>query len=411
MLYVLWVSIHNHYSKFRYAEIESILHRLTSLSQETLWGPDKMPSWMPQDAVVTRPGDTEKIIFLNLDPIHEHALVHLTQESVSVKWSGRVLARGATEDEMVADAQNINIEQFQQEIRDRGSFAFFCDTHNKSVTMQENVNRMNRLSFLFTKKEKANLENPGLELLLLEDCLYQARDDPKPWQCVASVLAVAVARKGGQGPSWRRYDLPARPVLGPTSLDNDLATILVHMGGIADGMLVLDPFCGTGGILISATHRGGTCLGSDLDARVLRGWGVAHCNDRSEAVNDGKANIFQNFTHYGLARPEAVRADNSHSPWRPRGVVDIIITDPPYGIRAMARQASSAAPLYGPLISTVARQVDAIIRDLLLMAANVLIKKGRLIFLLPVNHDTRSEQLAEVLEFATLTGTTLCVCW
>ena len=37
---------------------------------------------------------------------------------------------------------------------------------------------------------------------------------------------------------------------------------------------MLDPFCGTGGLLIPASFFGATVIGSDIDARVLHGLGV-----------------------------------------------------------------------------------------------------------------------------------------
>ena len=58
--------------------------------------------------------------------------------------------------------------------------------------------------------------------------------------------------------------------------------------------MVLDPFVGTGGILVACGHFGAFCVGTDIDIRILRGKG-------------GKS-IFTNFQQYGLPPPELIRS-------------------------------------------------------------------------------------------------------
>jgi len=40
------------------------------------------------------------------------------------------------------------------------------------------------------------------------------------------------------------------------------------------GMLILDPFVGTGGLLIPCSHFGAQTIGADIDIRTLRGKGL-----------------------------------------------------------------------------------------------------------------------------------------
>lgn len=47
------------------------------------------------------------------------------------------------------------------------------------------------------------------------------------------------------------------------------------------GSLVLDPFVGTGGLLIPPATRGAIVCGSDLDIRVLNGYSVGRINKGS----------------------------------------------------------------------------------------------------------------------------------
>ena len=85
-----------------------------------------------------------------------------------------------------------------------------------------------------------------------------------------------------------------------------------------------DPFVGTGSILVCCAVLGAYCFGTDIDIRVLRGRSMVE-------------NIFSNFDQYDLQRPEIVRSDNSlyHRHYRAEcPIYDVIICDPPYGIRA-----------------------------------------------------------------------------
>ena len=43
---------------------------------------------------------------------------------------------------------------------------------------------------------------------------------------------------------------------------------------VAPGDLVYDPFVGSGSIALACSYFGATVVGSDLDQRVLRGFGV-----------------------------------------------------------------------------------------------------------------------------------------
>lgn len=93
------------------------------------------------------------------------------------------------------------------------------------------------------------------------------------------------------------YTLKKRVYLGPTSMDTQLSFVMNNMVHAGKDRLILDPFVGTGSILISSSYFGSTCFGIDIDMRILRG-------------KDGKT-IFSNFDQYKLPYPELIRADFS----------------------------------------------------------------------------------------------------
>ena len=65
------------------------------------------------------------------------------------------------------------------------------------------------------------------------------------------------------------FDLKKRPYLGTTSMNALCAHIAANAAQVRPGQRVLDPFCGTGSLLIAAAHCGADVVGSDIDADCL----------------------------------------------------------------------------------------------------------------------------------------------
>ena len=109
-----------------------------------------------------------------------------------------------------------------------------------------------------------------------------------------------------------------RPYLGPTSMDNELSMVMANMALVRVGSIVLDPFAGTGSILLACSNFGAFCLN----------W-----YRRSGASWQGWKQCKYKLWRIWLVRPELVRCDSSmylrHSS---RCFYDAIVCDPPYGI-------------------------------------------------------------------------------
>jgi tRNA (guanine10-N2)-methyltransferase len=195
------------------------------------------------------------------------------------------------------------------------------------------------------------------------------------------------------GTGLEQYSLKQRKYLGPTSMDTELAFIMTNLGQVRRGYVVLDPFVGTGSILLSAAvHVKGRIftVGTDIDIRVLRGRQCAMPNVEDE-------NIISNFKQYNLPRPELIRSDNSmyHRHFRTdslQPLYDVILCDPPYGIRAGARRSGTRRAVLTPVIDqdrhdhiaqTRPYCVSDVMADLLDVAARVLVVGGRLVYIIP----------------------------
>ncbi|MGD1061094.1 MAG: DNA modification methylase [Methanomassiliicoccales archaeon] len=111
-----------------------------------------------------------------------------------------------------------------------------------------------------------------------------------------------------------KYDerhVRSRPFFSPISLHPRYARALVNLTRVREGQSLLDPFCGTGGILIEAALIGARSLGSDLSQEMLDGCAL-------------------NMRHFGTA-PERLERVDIGEILDTFGRVDAVATDPPYG--------------------------------------------------------------------------------
>jgi tRNA G10 N-methylase Trm11 len=82
-------------------------------------------------------------------------------------------------------------------------------------------------------------------------------------------------------------------------------------------------------------------FGSDLDIRVIKGYGVGRKTiNKIEGLDKiDRFDILANFQHYRLPRPEFWVQDVHKPMIRMREVkFDAVVCDPPYGVRAMTQK-------------------------------------------------------------------------
>ncbi|MDD4878280.1 MAG: DNA methyltransferase [Candidatus Nanoarchaeia archaeon] len=125
-----------------------------------------------------------------------------------------------------------------------------------------------------------------------------------------------------------------RPAFSPISLHPKLARALINMTGVKKGGTILDPFCGTAGILIEAGLMGIRCIGSDIAEEML-----------------DKAKI--NLNAYGVKGCKLIKADARKIKIK----CSAIATDPPYG-KASSLHKQSIKKLYSEFLSNAYRILD-----------------------------------------------------
>ena len=102
-----------------------------------------------------------------------------------------------------------------------------------------------------------------------------------------------------------------RPFFYPGSMSPKLARCMVNLSRVKEGQLLLDPFCGTGGILIEAGLIGCKVVGSDIYWKMKNGTAI-------------------NLDYYGITDYRTFNLDVRELKMYEK--VAAVVTDPPYGI-------------------------------------------------------------------------------
>ncbi|MDY6775850.1 MAG: THUMP domain-containing protein [Halobacteria archaeon] len=176
-------------------------------------------------------------------------------------------------------------------------------------------------SVIHERGHEVDLEDPDNEFRLV------FTDD----RCYFGKVVVDVSKEFSDRPT-------DKPFFKPGSMSPMLARTLANIAGAGKSRLVLDPMCGTGGVLVEGGLVGSEVVGFDSDRQVLRG---AETNLREYLESDG--------WHLGAA-------DASRLPLR-ESSVDCAVTDFPYG-RASSVDADSVRSLAENVLDELSRVVS-----------------------------------------------------
>lgn len=322
--------------------------------------------------------------FVNLPS--EDIARNVANRSILVKGMYELWGEGSTYEELEEAIKEYPDERKSPYLIPESTFRIIVDSFGKVMSFQEQNERIQGLTYI-PFKGRVNLKNPEHKFWLIETDEYGSNNGLPP------VVQRRIFFGREVGAADRKllptYQLKSRKYLGPTAMDAEIAFLMANQALATPGKLVYDPFVGTGSILVAAAHFGAMTMGADIDIRVVRDGRGPECN------------VWSNFKQYGLPMPVSLlRADNNLPPWRPglKEVLDAIICDPPYGVRAGGRKSGGRKLLKGVIgpytvpddkrldhiPSTAPYSLAECIHDLLELAARMLVTGGRLVFFYPV---------------------------
>ena len=152
--------------------------------------------------------------------------------------------------------------------------------------------------------------------LILENCNDIKVNLKKPKSLVrvvafGSIVYVAIEKIKLNKKHFENTKPHKRPFFYPGSMSPKLARCMVNLSRVTEGQLLLDPFCGTGGILIEAGIIGCKVVGSDIYWKMKNGAAI-------------------NLEHYGIKDYRTFNLDVRELKMYEK--VAAVVTDPPYGI-------------------------------------------------------------------------------
>jgi tRNA (guanine10-N2)-dimethyltransferase len=187
------------------------------------------------------------------------------------------------------------IEKHAQQnlINRKGSIAITCKNRSKSIDSQS---ILKKLAEIYTVDKQVNLNNPDLEIriLITDTNVY------------VGIKIAEIIRS-----NFEKRKVQHRPFFSPISLHPKLARALVNLSLIKKDETLLDPFCGTGGILLEAGLIGARAIGSDIEKKMIVG-----CQKTLE--------------HYKIKNYTLIHSDIGQI-FNQISKVDAVVTDLPYG--------------------------------------------------------------------------------
>ncbi|MEN4007131.1 MAG: TIGR01177 family methyltransferase [Methanobacteriaceae archaeon] len=165
-----------------------------------------------------------------------------------------------------------------------------------SVKMEQEIGDL--IKSKLGENVNVNLENPAtfIRTIVLDD-------------------SILITERIFKVPKKHFYELKPhkRPFFYPGSMSPKLARGMCNLSRVKKGSIVLDPFCGTGGILIEAGIIGAEVIGIDIDEKMVEG-------------------TIKNLEYCGIKDYDVFKGDARNIELQFK--VDAVVTDPPYGISA-----------------------------------------------------------------------------
>ncbi|XP_004534294.1 tRNA (guanine(10)-N2)-methyltransferase homolog [Ceratitis capitata] len=373
--YILWFA--QEHLDFRVAEFNSIV-KLFGLKHRKLNKNLLKPFWIVE--------------FVNDEAAHQFASRSVTLRCIYELWSHSDTYKNFHEKlrSHIGTSGNV-LEPFT-----KCSFKIVVETYNKHISQKDKVEKIETLDYLPFQGE-VDLKTPEEEWCYIEFYGLDPMAVPKEPEDILFGRLIAK----GQRELIKELSLKKRKFIGNTSMDAQLSLLLANQALVKKFDLVLDPFVGTGSLLVSAAKFGGYVFGSDIDFMMLHG--RSRPSRITQKTREKDERVRSNLEQYGCGARymDVIISDFSQPLWRDGLKFDSIITDPPYGIRESTEKVESKntsklntrttdLPHYPSTSHYALQQLYA---DLLSFAAQHLKVGGRLVCWLPYHREDYSNEI------------------
>ena len=269
--------------------------------------------------------------FIEVDLPDYESAKKIVSRSVMIKYILDPLSHGSSYEELI---ENLEKDKFTELLNTGQTIKFKVESIKKKIQPDRRNEIISPYGNFAPENVVFEMKNPDLTFMIVSN--------PKTNEYYMGVEVACMSWKNNKSNFYAKYDLKARPYLGPTSTSHELAFLMANQAELKEGDLVYDPFVGTGSILVAWSALKALCFGSDIDLRVLQGYSVGKKAKKeipgSEIIK--RYDVFANFKYYGLPKPWIVAMDISF-PTMLLKKFDAIVWDPPYGVKAGSKKTSA----------------------------------------------------------------------
>jgi tRNA (guanine10-N2)-dimethyltransferase len=210
----------------------------------------------------------------------------------------------------------IEINAEKKPIKKEGSIAVRCRNRSQNIDSEKIIKD---LATVYTKNRQVILRDPDVEIRAL---------------ITDNEVNVGIKKYVINRTQYEQRKVQFRPFFSPISLHPKIARALVNISQIRKNETLLDPFCGTGGILLEAGVIGAKIVGSDIENKMIVG-----CK--------------KTLDHYKIKNYELECCDIGKIKNLVKKV-DSIVTDLPYG-KSTTTKGENMKPLYDRAFKNMAK--------------------------------------------------------
>jgi tRNA (guanine10-N2)-dimethyltransferase len=247
-------------------------------------------------------------------------IVEVKQDDVVIQRLAERLAMTFVIDELVfscpATLNDIVRNAKKHPLLQDGSIAIRCKNRSSSIHSEQLIDH---LGDIYTKNKAVNLTQPDIELRAV---------------VTENIAHIGIKKASLVTSHFQQRRGHLRPFLLPITLHPKIARALVNLSTVKKQETLLDPFCGTGGILLEAGLLDVNVIGSDIEKKMIEG-----CRKNLEFYH------LKNFTLHCVDIGDIPKYVHT---------VDAIVTDFPYA-RATTTKGEQLAQLYTRAFETISQ--------------------------------------------------------
>ncbi|MFW9805823.1 MAG: THUMP domain-containing protein [Candidatus Thorarchaeota archaeon] len=254
---------------------------------------------------------------VGLIDIDKSPISFILKRAALVKEAGVILSEIHSRDRLF---DNLSEDVLKKHIGPDETFSVRTICENSDLSVSERLSIETTLGEYIKQiiGSTVDLENPKVRIVVI---------------LTQNALRICKSITSPLRPLLRNREPGHKPFFHPSMMNATLSRVMCNLAGLMPGEIMLDPFCGGGGILCEASYIGARTVGIDLNWRLLSG------SKENLSFTDGDYSVIQ-----GDVRSLPIQQ------------CDCIVTDPPYGRASSTRGARAIE-----LVESLFERIDTIL--------------------------------------------------